>query len=413
MRSSRKPSHRAAIFWILAIAYLFVYFHRVSLAVVASEVAESFHTSGASLGVLASAYFYLYAFMQLPVGYITDFFGPRKTITVFLCIASAGSILFGLSTNMPTAVVGRILVGLGVSAVFVPALKVLSEWYKKNEFATMTGLLMAAGSVGWLSAATPLALLVDCVGWRSAFLLISFVTLAISALAWVFINDANFDNSSRPNQKRKAVSKTSFLNSGKMILSQKYFWPPAIWMMLSYGALIGYGGLWGGPYLMNIYGLSKTETGNILMMVGLGMMIGGPVSGWLSDKVFRSRKSVVLLGAFCFSIPWILLVVWTDNLPVFVLFSLSFAIGFVDRAVNVVLFASNKELFPKDIVGTSTGLLNMFPFIGGALFPPVMGFIIDRSLSVAPIMSYKYAFIFCLVAAVVGLISTCFMRDHR
>ena len=138
---------------------------------------------------------------------------------------------------------------------------------------------------------------------------------------------------------------------------------------------------------MNIYGLSKTETGNILMMVGLGMMIGGPVSGWLSDKVFRSRKSVVLLGAFCFSIPWILLVVWTDNLPVFVLFSLSFAIGFVDRAVNVVLFASNKELFPKDIVGTSTGLLNMFPFIGGALFPPVMGFIIDRSLSVAPIMT--------------------------
>ena len=124
--------YRWVIFWILAVGYLFVYFHRVSSAVVAPELVKTFGISGATLGILASAYFYPYAIMQIPVGLLSDSLGPRKTVTLFLLIAFVGAVLFGLSPNISIAIFARVLVGLGVAALFVPTMKILAEYFNKN-----------------------------------------------------------------------------------------------------------------------------------------------------------------------------------------------------------------------------------------------------------------------------------------
>lgn len=271
--------------------------------------------------------------------------------------------------------------GLGLSAVFVSAMKVFAELYSPREFATFTGVLMAIGSLGWLSASSPLALLTDLIGWRMVFMVVGFVTFLISVFSWLWIEDS----ASRCNKRiGRATSGREYNRAGmilrpiRTVLAEKRFWPPAVWMLLSYGAVIGFGGLWGGPYLMEVYKLSKAEAGNVLMMVGLGMMAGGPISGWISDKLFHARKPVVWIGAFLFIIPWAVLVVGMRSLPIFIVSVLIFSIGFFDRAVNVVLFAYNKELFPNEIAGTATGILNMFPFAGGAIFPTVMGYFMDK-----------------------------------
>lgn len=137
---ARALRYRWLIFWVLAVGYLFVYFHRVSSAVVAPELAQTFGISGATLGILASAYFYPYACMQLPVGLLADSLGSRKTVTVFLSIASLGAVLFGLSPNVTVAILARVMVGLGVAALFVSTLKVLAEWFRAREFAGATGI---------------------------------------------------------------------------------------------------------------------------------------------------------------------------------------------------------------------------------------------------------------------------------
>jgi sugar phosphate permease len=409
---------RYILFLIFAIGYFFVYFHRVSLAVIAPDLSRAFNVSGSSLGILASSYFYLYALMQVPIGFLTDSFGSRKTVAVSLLTASAGSVLFGLSSSIPAAIVARVLMGLGLSAVFVSAMKVFSELYPPQDFATMTGLLMAIGSLGWLSASSPLALLTDYMGWRMVFVLVSLVTFIIALLSWILIENGV----SRPKRQRQTLG----LDEGhdrpgidlrpiRTVLKEKKFWPPALWMLLSYGAVIGFGGLWGGPYLMEVYKLSKGEAGNILMMVGLGMMAGGPISGWVSDRLFHARKPVVWIGAFLFILPWAVLVLETRQLPIVVLSALVFLIGFFDRAVNVVLFAYNKELFSKEIAGTATGMLNMFPFIGGAIFPTVMGYLMDQVGKISgaySVVAYRSSFIFCLCTAVVGLICVFAMNER-
>ena len=117
---------RWLIFIVLALAYLFVYFHRLSLSVVANDLIKDFKTTASVMGLLGSTYFYCYAFMQFPAGLLSDSLGPRKSVTFFLIIASAGSIIFGFAPTIKIAFLGRVMVGLGVSMVFIPTMKILS-----------------------------------------------------------------------------------------------------------------------------------------------------------------------------------------------------------------------------------------------------------------------------------------------
>jgi sugar phosphate permease len=150
---------RWLIFIVLALAYFFVYFHRLSLSVVANDLITDFQTTASVMGFLGSIYFYCYAVMQFPAGLLSDSLGPRKSVTFFLIIASAGSIIFGLAPTIEVAFIGRVMVGLGVSMVFIPTMKIFSQWFRPHEFAFMTGILNAVGGIGVLAATWLLAVI--------------------------------------------------------------------------------------------------------------------------------------------------------------------------------------------------------------------------------------------------------------
>ena len=407
--------YRWIIFGVLAIAYFFVYFHRVSTAIVAPELIKEFAISGSLLGILASAYFYPYTMMQIPVGLLSDSLGPRKTVTIFLIIASVGAVLFGLATRIEMAIFARILVGLGVSAIFVPTLKILAEWFKTREFATTTGILMGIGGAGWLSASAPLAFLTNWLGWRFAFIVIGTITLILSILIWILVID-NPQKIGLPKITEHSSSKDQIktFQGVKTVLCEKYFWPLAGWFFFTYGSVMGFGGLWGGPYFIEIYKLSKVHTGDILMMISIGLLVGSPFFGWLSDKILGSRKPILIVGTACFCLVWLCFYIWPDSLPSIALYILSFSIGFFGCATCIVTFAANKELFPTSIAGTSTGIVNLFPFAGGAVFPPIMGYIMDKFgkiNGVYPVEAYKNIFLVCFIASCLALLGICFMKE--
>jgi sugar phosphate permease len=160
-------SYRWAVFGILAIAYFFVYFHRVSPAVVSTDLQIAFGVSAASIALLSSVYFYAYAIMQLPSGILTDGLGPRKTVSIFTLMAAAGALLTGIASTFELVVAGRLLIGIGVSMIYIPTMKILASWYRENEFASLAGILLAIGNLGALSAAGPLALVSSVLGWGS------------------------------------------------------------------------------------------------------------------------------------------------------------------------------------------------------------------------------------------------------
>jgi len=414
---------RWLIFAILALAYFFVYFHRLSLSVVANDIVRDFKTTASVMGLLGSIYFYCYAAMQLPAGLLSDSIGPRKSVTVFLLGASIGSLVFGLAPNIEIAFVGRVLVGFGVSMVFIPTMKILSQWFRATEFAMMAGILNAVGGIGVMAATWLLAAMTAGFGWRLSFDIIGGCTFIIVALVWFIVRDRPADKGWPSPMELDEAGKAAapkpaaigLLEGALKVVSEKYFWPVAVWFFFDCGIFFGFGGLWGGPYLMHVYGMTRAEAGAILSMIAWGMIIGSPFLGYLSDKILKSRKKVFLICTSCLAVEMILLRLFPSGLPRPVLYGVFFFFSVFASSMVVIGFTMAKELFPVEMAGTSVGTVNLFPFLGGAVFMPVLGRILDSWPKTAAgaydIKAYKAMLLVMAVSAVIALVCTFFMKE--
>jgi sugar phosphate permease len=409
--------YRWLIFWILALGYVLVYFHRLCPAVVAEDMRRDLAAGGGLLGLLGSAYFYPYALMQLPAGLLSDSWGPRKTITLFFSVAFAGSVILGMAPNVYVAIMGRTLVGLGVAMLFVPTLKVLAEWFRVKEFAMMTGILMAMGGIGSYSAATPLAYISNWIGWRQSFVLVGIFTLALGALVWAFVRDRPADMGwPSPTQASETEEESIDLMQGvKIVLSLSRFWPLAIWFFFTCAIFFSFIGLWGGPFLMQIYALTKAKTGHILSMAAIGMIVGSPLLSYLSNHLFKARKPVLILASVFMLIITGVLYFFTQDIPIFLLYLICLGIGTFSGAVVTIGFITNKELFPVSIAGTATGLVNFFPFLGGAVFQIILGAVLDSQGHTPSgdfaLQGFRYSLLVLFCCGWVALICSFFLKE--
>ena len=407
--SQETLKYRWLIFGILALHFLLVYFHRVSTAVVAQDLVKAFHISGTALGILSSSYFYTYAIMQLPIGFLADSWGPRKTITFFGFVAAFGSLMFGFSTNFSIATFSRIIVGLGVSAVFVSSMKIFSMWFKGNEYARISGIFLALGGLGWLLAATPLAILSKLHGWRMVFITTGWITILLSFLALLIVVDspekkgyATIGNQDFNQKTEKMAPLQSFI----VVLREKRFWSLASWSFINGGILFGFFGLWAGPFLSDVYMVSAGAMGNILSMVAWSMILGSPLLGYLSDKVIHNRRKMLLISSLIHSLCWLIILLFFRHFNNLALYIFFFILGITSSAIPVVLLAATRELFQVRIAGISQGMVNLFPFLGGVVFQPLIGYILDRTgriEGVYPSMAYRNTFLFLFLAGLVSI----------
>ncbi len=416
-------TYRWLVLGIMALSFAFVYFHRLCPAIVAVDLQKAFGASAGLMGILASAYFYPYAVMQFPAGLLSDSIGPRKTVTVFLTIAGVGSLLFGFASGIGTAVAARVMVGVGVSMVFIPAMKVFSQWFRITEFAFVTAILNVAGGIGALSAATPLALITGWLGWRAAFELIGIGTLVMAVLVWIFVRNRPQDKGwpsieeidySRAGEGTSPVA-LSLWQGARTVVTEKYFWPLAVWFFFDCGIFFGFGALWAGPYLMQVYGLSRAEVGSILNMIAVALIVASPIISALSDKVFFSRKKVMILTSAVLVGEFVLLNIFPSGLSKPALYAAIFIMAACSAAIVVFAFTTAKELFPVEIAGTSTGTVNLFPFLGGGLFQPGLGWILDAYPGAVTgaysLEGYRIMLMILLAASIICLISTFMMKE--
>lgn len=164
-----------SLFTILIATYVLVYFHRMAPGVVSEFLMSDFQTTGTKLGSLSAIYFFVYACMQIPSGVIADTLGTRTSIVSGNLVAGLGSLTFGLAGSFEMACIGRFLVGLGVSVVFVSIMKSNAVWFHENVFGIMSGLTLLCGNLGSVLAAGPLALALTTFTWRAVFVAIGWI----------------------------------------------------------------------------------------------------------------------------------------------------------------------------------------------------------------------------------------------
>ncbi len=112
---------------------------------------------------------------------------------------------------------------------------------------------------------------------------------------------------------------------------------------------------------MQVYGLTKAQEGQILSMLAIGMIFGSPFLSFLSNNVFKARKPVLILSAGILLLLTAPLAFYTERIPIAGLYLLCFGLGVFSSAIVVIGFTTTKELFPVQMAGTATGLVNLFP----------------------------------------------------
>ncbi len=417
-KSRNIASYRWVVFGLLAFGYILVYFHRLSVNVVALDMMRDLDVGGALIGLLASGYFYPYALMQLPSGLLADSLGPRRTVTFSFILAGLASIFLGTVDSVGWAIFARILVGIGVSMLFVATLKILTHWFKASEFARVTGILMALGGVGVLTTATPLAYLSESIGWRGSFIAIGIVTLALAAVIWAYVRNTPEEKGfPAPEDKTPSTKdqgeRTDLLSGLKTVLSGPTFWPLAAWFFFSCGVFFAFAGLWGAPYLIQVYGLTKIQAGGVMNMLALAMIVGSPLLSILSDRI-RSRKIILVAASLTLVLVTIPLAFFPAGMSKPMLYGLVFSMSLSASSVVAIGFTMCKEFFPVRIAGTVVGLVNLFPFLGGAIMQPAVGYLLEsqsQGLQTFTADAYGFAFRLFFASACLAFLSSLLLKE--
>ncbi|MEW6672540.1 MAG: MFS transporter [Thermodesulfobacteriota bacterium] len=411
----KSNNYRYVICALIFSGYVLVFFQRLCPAVLALDIQESFGAGGTLLGVLASAYFYPYALMQLPTGLLVDHWGPRYTVSFFFVIAALGALLMSYSDSLKIAVFGRVLVGLGVSTLFVSYFKLIAEWFPSRQFVILGGLFMAMGGVGALLASVPLAWISSLIGWRPTLAVIGLLTFVAAVLIFAFVRNRPADMELPPIQTEPATGpapETPLWQGLKAVVTAGRFWPISIWSFFAPGIAFAVGGLWGGPFLMQVYGLSKPAAGGVLSTFALSLIFGGPLLGWAANRL--GRKTVLTLCSSLLLFVCLALYLFMARLSPAWLYVLFFCIFLAGGAAGPIQAAVSRELFPAAVAGTAMGSVNLFPFLGGAFFQVLVGAFIAGgagSTRTAVLGGYQKMFLIYSLGALISLAAACLMRE--
>jgi sugar phosphate permease len=405
------------VFSVVCLVYFFVYFHRVSTSVIVTDLLEAFHTNATALGLMSSMYFYLYAFEQPLVGYLSDRLGPRRVISYWSMAAAAGCFLFGMSPNIGWASVGRALIGLGVGGVYVPAVKAISLWFRKKEFTTMIGLLMSMGNFGALIATTPLAWTAAVWGWRKTFYLIGGITLGLAFFTLLLTRD--YGHPSEPNQVNSASTLGSSIGSRSkvgQVLSSAWFWILAIVFFGIYGTFVTLQGLWATPFLMTVLEIERIFASKLNMLIPVGVIIGAPFFGWLTDRSSLNKRNTLIVILTLYSLTWIGIIFFYSQLGITGISLMLLLMGIAAGGFISTLWGIVQETAPSDILGLISGMLNPAPFLGVAAFQVLTGAILDQSSRVGdlyPLSGFRNAFLICLFGNVICLALSFFLPRSK
>ena len=277
---------RTILFILFTSAYVLSQFYRSTNAVIAPDLAKELSLNAAELGLMTSLFFAAFAAAQIPVGVGLDRWGPRWVTSSLMSIGVVGSLVFAVAHSFGMLSLGRVLLGLGMAGILMGAVKAFSQWYPANRFATMTGLLTGIGLLGALLSATPLVWLNSEIGWRAVFVIGAVLTgvVALGIALWT----RNTPPGVKWEDKRQSRSDLP------AILTSNRFWRIALFTGFIGGMVGAFRGLWAGPYLFDVLHSGKIETGNFLLLMGIGSIAGSVTAGWLTDRLGIARVGVSL-----------------------------------------------------------------------------------------------------------------------
>jgi len=376
-----------ALVGVLGAAYMLSQFLRSSNAVIAPNLMAELGLGPEAIGLLGGAFFLAFALAQIPVGLMIDGWGPRLTIFALFGFAIAGSVLFFAGHDVRVLIVARGLMGLGCAPILMGSFIVYARWFAPERFATMAGLVMAVGYSGAILSTGPLGWTAQAVGWRIIFAGVAVLSAIVAAGVLIIVRDAP---PGHPFHSRHREAPSQALRGLGAVLHNPSFGRILPLQSVGSGAVASILGLWGGPFLSDVFGLDTAERGSILLIMAIASVAGLVAYGPL-DRLFNTRKRLVIAGALANLT--ILTVLALDSAPVlWRTTALLAALGFFNGYV-VIIYAHARAIFPDRLVGRGLTLGNMGNMGGTALIQALTGLVMGLFTHAAsPLIGYRAVF---------------------
>jgi MFS family permease len=387
-RQGRPRSLRLIVtVWLpFACGYFLSYGFRTINAIISPDLVRDLGVDPNQLGLLTSAYFFAFALFQLPLGILLDRFGPRRVEAALLLCAAAGAATFGLSSSLAGLVLGRALIGLGVSACLMAAIKAFVQWFPLSRLATLNGWLLAAGGLGAIAASAPVEAALEFTDWRGVFMTVAAMTAGVAAMVFFLVPD-------RPGAGRRETP-AELVAGLRSVFASGLFLRVSLLFACVQGTFLAVQGLWSALWLRDIAGQSRDEIGQTLLWLAATMTLGfalvGSVSDWLSRRGIEAI-AVLKVGIGVSIAMFALLAAGLKTGAAWIWM----AYAFCSTTGTVLVYSILSKAFPAQLTGrvnTASNLL-LFVFAFGAQWG--IGALINLWTAVDghyPLAAYRAAF---------------------
>lgn len=354
----------------LATAYVASHFFRAANVTIGLDLMRDLAIGPEALGALTGAFFFGFSAMQIPVGFLFDRYGPRKTVTGMLVLATIGGTVFAMAPDWPTLLAGRVLMGAGFGVMLIGSMVVITRWFPPNLFSQVTSMVLAIGLLGNLLATSPLAWGVQQVGWRPLFgAVVAFTALAAIAV-WFIVRDAP---PGHPFLSRTPESPREMLQGLGEVLRN-----PTLKFILAlnfcnYACTFTIQGLWGGPFLREVHGFTAVQAGHVLLAAVIAYQVGMLVFGPL-DRILDTRKWIAVAGTLAVAAVLALLAALSHP-PAWLAVAAIIAIGSLS-ASSTVIMAHGRGIFPDRLIGRGMATMNTSVMLGVACMQTLSGLIL-------------------------------------
>jgi ACS family glucarate transporter-like MFS transporter len=387
-----------------------LYLDRVCISYAERFIQDDLKLSDAQIGWVVSAFFWTYALGQLPAGWLSDRFGARWTLSLYILSWSLFTALTGFAGGIVTLLLVRFGFGLAQAGAYPASAGLVSKWATFASRGSASSLVAFGGRVGG-AIASPLTgkliLLFGAIGlsgWRTAMLIYGSVGMVVALVFWLLVRDqpsshpwcnskeAGLIEQSRPSQVPSpygAVNRVpliAFLSSGNIWLISICQWGTNVgWVFLV---------SWLPRYLEQVHGVPEERRGllaGVPLFVGwFGMLAGG----WATDRLALSlglrwgrrfpiaASRFLAMGAF---------LVCLLPLPAWACTAAFAVVAIATDFGSPAMWAFNQDV-GGSYAGSVLGWGNMWGNLGAAVSPPLLIWI------VASTNSWNMAFVTCAAA---------------
>jgi len=403
--------------WVIvtlgAIFYCYEYLLRISPSVMTQELMRMYDLTATQIGLFSAYYYHGYVPVQIVVGLLMDRYGPRKLLTLACLCCAVGTGLFASGISLEVAEAGRFLVGFGSAFAFVGALKLATIWLPPNRFALVSGIIVCLGMVGAMIGDVFLRICVDGAGWQLTIYSAAVIGVILTASLWLIIRDTKVQQV-KFHQNSLAFSKL-FKGLFKAVKNTQ-IWLNGIIGLLLFLPITAFAELWGIPYLEQSHGLGKVAAAHANALIFLGWMVGAPMWGFISDYLRLRRLPLMVSSLLCFI--FITPILYIPGLSLTAVYILLFFLG-VASSAQVLVFAVARETASMKITATAIALTNFFVMVGGNVFQPFIGRLLDHSWSgsmldgirVYTVQDYQFALTVLPLGVVLAFIAALFLRE--